>query len=56
MTLLLVVLLILLIAGYGCGYRGGWIVSYGDPRGVILMVLLVLVLVALLGGPRLGWW
>lgn len=53
MTLLLIVLLILVLAGGGYGWRGGW-VTYGNPLGVVLFVILILLLLGLVL-PPLGY-
>lgn len=53
MTLILIVLLILLLCGGAWGYSGGY-VTYGNPLGLILLVILVLLLVGLLL-PPLGY-
>lgn len=55
MTLLLVILVVLLLCGGGWGYSTGH-VTWGNPAGIILFVLLLLVVVGLVGsGSGLGW-
>jgi hypothetical protein len=54
MTLLLIVLLIVLLFGGGWGYRTQfW--GYGNPVGLVLLVILIVVLLGLVGGPHWGW-
>ena len=48
MTLLLIILLILLFAGGGWGYSTGH-VTWGNPAGIILFVVLIVVLLGLFG-------
>lgn len=47
MTLLLIVLLVLLLAGGGYGWHTGY-VTYGNPVGLVLLVIVVVLLVGLL--------
>lgn len=54
MTILIIVLLVLLLAGGGYGYNSGYLGA--NPLGVVLLVVLILLLAGLLGGPRFGWW
>lgn len=55
MTLILIVVLVLLIAGGGYGWRSGYY-GPGDPLGIILIVVLLVLLFGVLGGPRWGLW
>jgi hypothetical protein len=55
MTLILIVLLVLVIAGGGYGWRAGY-TTIGDPLGLVLLVVVVLLLLGAFGGPRWGWW
>lgn len=45
--ILLIVLIVLLLTGGGYGYRSG-AVTYNNPFGIVLGVLLILLLIALL--------
>ena len=54
MMILLIVLLVLVIAGGGYGWHGGYVGT--NPLGLILVVVLILLLFGLIGGPRIGWW
>lgn len=47
-TVLLIVLILLVLGAFGGGYRG-W--EYGNPVGIVLLVLLI---VFLFGRGRLG--
>ncbi len=55
MLILLIVLLVLLLAGGGWGYNAGH-VAWGNPLGIILFILLIMVIFGLVGGPRFGWY
>jgi len=55
MTTILIVLLIILLLGGGWGYRSG-AVTVSNPLGIVLIVILILVLLSLIGGPRFGYW
>jgi hypothetical protein len=55
MTVILIVLLVLVFAGGGWGYRTGY-VGAQSPVGIILLVLVLLLVLGLLGGPRAGLW
>jgi hypothetical protein len=48
-------LLLVLLLGGGWGYSTGYW-GYGNPLGLVLLVLIVLVLVGAVGGPRWGYW
>jgi len=53
MMLVLIVLRVLLLAGGGYGWRSG----YGTgPYSIVWVLLIVLLVLALFGGPRIGWW
>ena len=53
MTLILIIVLVLLLAGGGYGWRAG----YGTgPYGIVWVLLIVLLVLAFFGGPRVGWW
>ena len=54
-TILLIALIVLLLGGGGYAWRGGY-VSYGNPLGIVLLVVLILLLLGVFGGPRWGWW
>lgn len=54
-TMLIVVLLVVLLVGGGWGYTSGHY-TYNSPIGIILIILAILLVFALLGGPRLGYW
>jgi len=53
MTVLLIIILILIIFGGGYGLRSGTITHWGDPIGLILLVLLIVVIFSLVGYPYL---
>lgn len=53
MTLILIVLLILLLAGGGWGWNAGH-VTYGNPIGILLFVILIILLVGLIA-PFAGY-
>lgn len=53
MTLILIVLLLVLLLGGGWGYTQGH-VAYGNPVGIILLVLLIIVLLGLVT-PFVGY-
>ena len=55
MTVIIIVLLVVLLAGGGYGYRSGYI-GHTQPISFLLLVVLVLLLLALFGGPRAGLW
>lgn len=55
MSLFLILLLVLLVAGGGYGWSTGY-TTHESPAGIILLVLIVLVILGLIGGPRAGWW
>ena len=55
MTTILIILLIIILLGGGWGYRSGT-VSMSNPLGIVLAVILILVLLSLIGGPRFGYW
>lgn len=46
-TLILIVLLVLLLAGGGYGWRAG-AVTYANPLGLVLMVILIVLLLGLI--------
>lgn len=49
LVLLLVVILILLLAGGGWGYRAGWYgPGYGQPAGIIGLIIAIILIVLLL--------
>ena len=50
MLLILVILLVLVLAGGGWGYRTGY-VTYANPAGIILMIIVVLLLLGLFAHP-----
>lgn len=54
MTLILIILLIVLLLGGGYGWNQG--IVGPNPVGLILLIVIILVLVGALGGPRFGWW
>ena len=53
MTLLLIVLLVLLLAGGGYGWHGGYVTA-GNPLGIVLIVLVILLLVGAFGATLAG--
>ena len=55
MTVILIGLFGVVLAGGGWGYRAGYVGAQG-PVGLILLVVLVLLLLGLFGGPRAGLW
>jgi len=52
---IIIVLLIVLLFGGGYGYRSGRL-GLGDPLGIVLLVVVVVLLLGLVGGPRWGVW
>lgn len=48
LTVLLIVLIILMFGGWGLGYRSG--ATYGNPMGILGLVLLVVLIVILVRG------
>lgn len=46
MILLLVIVLLILLLGGGYGYNAGY-VTYGNPLGVVLFIIIILVLLGL---------
>jgi hypothetical protein len=54
MTLILIILLLLILFGGGYGYRTGY-VTYGNPIGIILFIVIIIILLGLIA-PRFGWW
>jgi len=59
-TVLIIILIIALFGG-GWGYRSGWYGGYGpagtgyNPVGILLMVLIIMLIIGLIGGPGWGW-
>ena len=58
MTLILIVLLIVLLAGGGWGWRAGYVGpgAAGNPIGLLLLIVLILIVLGAFGGPHFGWW
>lgn len=53
MELILIIILLLLLLGGGWGYQAGH-VGIGNPVGIVLLVLLIIVLLGLVS-PHLGY-
>lgn len=60
MTLILLIIVIIVLFGGGFyGYRSGYVgpgYGYGNPFGLFLLVIVLLLVFGAFGGPRLGWW
>jgi hypothetical protein len=54
-TLLLIILIVMLIFGGGWGYTQGRF-DHTTPVGILLIAVVVILLFAIFGGPRLGYW
>ena len=54
MTIVLLVLIVVLLAGGGMGWRNDYW-GYGNPVGLVLLVLLVVIVFSLIGGHRWGY-
>ena len=46
MTLILIILLLVILLGGGYGFRSGYF-AYGDPLGILLIIVLVLLILGL---------
>lgn len=55
MMLIVIVLLVLLLAGGGYGWRAGYYAP-GDPLGIVLIIVLLMLVFGLVRGPRWGLW
>lgn len=54
-TILLIVLIILALSGGFYGYRTGY-VTYSNPIGFILLIVVILLLLGLFTGPYYHYW
>jgi len=54
MTLILLILIVVLLLGGGWGYQAGH--AWNSPLGILLLVVLIVLLLSVFGGPRFGWW